>query len=277
MDELEHLERESKKAEALLVKAVSDRKRKGLLEYISNVKSRGVLKTASADKLTSLVKITSDLKKAFELVVSLVKLEMDRKPEMKEIEKRDYDGEGVDALPQMELSIEDALHNIEYADDRPTYSKSEIEQAHLSLVDLMNKGLSQSSLADELQSLGLTEIIDNTEPLYSYLQKYQGVVGSVVLDPEPYFTRGLEGCISGSKIFKRSPVKSILSRSKCSRCIQNKGGFCNIYGRSILPKSEVDSLDRKSDRESRALASEYTAELHPSLKNDWNNFLKPND
>ena len=277
IDELRNLEITSKREQAILEKAVTDRKREGLLKYISDMTGRGVIKTASSDKLNALVRITSDLKKAFELVSSLVRMELNspHRPEMKEIEKRDYDGEGI--YPELELSLEDAVHNVEYTDDRSSYTSQEVSKAEFKLIDLMNKGLFGSALADELSALGISEIIDNVPRLYEYLQMFDGFVGKIVLDPEPYFTATLDGCKDGAKKLKRSSASQIMQKEKCAGCVQNRGDFCNIYGRKFITKDMEDHRLELIERGSKSKESKYVAELDPSLKNDWNTFVKPSE
>lgn len=271
MRELKNLERASKKEEEAMTKLIMDRKRTSLISYISDMSKKGILKQASAEKLTSLAKITSDLKKAFELSMALVRMEMNspHRPEMKEIEKRDYEGEGVGAIPELDMSMDEAVEEVEHAEEHPSFSIQEIQQAENKLVDLMNKGLSGPALAEELSATGLDNIVEAVPILSQILQTSDGALGILYLDPKPYFTEGLHGCKVGAKTLKFAPPQDLVVHPKCLNCTQNRGNFCNVYGRRLISPDFGEQM-KAINKRSPEKEIKYVAELDPSLLNDWN-------
>lgn len=272
--ELKNMEIQSKKEEQRFSKLIEDRKRSGLLKYIGDMKNKGILKEASAKKLSQLCSVTTDLKKAFDLSMSLIRMEMNspHKPDMKEITKEAYEGEGIGAVPQLDMTLEDAVNEVEYAEELPGFSIPEINKAGDKIIDLMNRGLSGKALADALEQSGLNQIVDSVPILSANLQMNDGVVGVLFLDPEIYFTQNLDGCKSAAKKLKSSPVQNILEKPKCVNCTQNRGDFCNIYGRKLV-KPDFEEVLRSRGKKASEKLIPYVAELDPSLINDWNTDL----
>jgi hypothetical protein len=272
--ELKNMEIQSKKEEQRFSKLIQDRKRSGLLKYIGDMKNKGILKEASAEKLSQLCTVTNDLKKAFDLSMSLIRMEMNgpHRPEMKEITKEAYDGEGIGAVPQLDMTLEDAVNEVEYAEELPGFSLPEIAKAGDKITDLMNKGLSGKALADAIGQAGLDQIVDYVPILSANLQMNDGVIGVLFLDPEIYFTQNLDGCKAAAKKLKKSPVQNILEKPKCVKCTQNRGDFCNVYGRKLV-KPDFEEILRSRSKKSPEKLVPYVAELDPSLVDDWNTDL----
>lgn len=278
LSELKKLEEASIQEEQMLKKALDDVKRKGLLKYITEMAAKGILKKDTSDKLLVYSSSTPELKKAFELTVAMVKLEASRPlkfENLKEVEHEDYDGEGVGAIPVYEISDENVSEELLRDHVKTRYPESKITETGNTIIDLMNRGLSGTSLVEKLNEMYLQDIVENTPSLTDLLNSSNGIVGKLYLEPKPYFTNGFDGCRTGAKKLRSIALKKIQKDRRCFGCSQNRGDYCNIYSRKLVspsPEEIIESLNRYNEP-TVPRESDYIAEIDPNLINSWNDTL----